>query len=243
MAPKSTIAFQEDDTTAVEKSLLSYTKVMPNFDLFTQQLADCSSPIPPAVFETDFNPMNGFAIAPGDLLGQFLPPSDSNTGGGDSNFGSEARDEPQSPVSSRCNCSHLSVRQMLMLPFGSEEEGSVLDTQFARLKHAINVADECIGCVCASRDEMSIMTTSLLIGRIIEGFETIMAKAGSQSTDAQSKASDGPDDSSPGVSVPRLSWGTMQIEPDEEAELKQHMWRIQLRKLQGVIKKYTRQKL
>ncbi len=29
----------------------------------------------------------------------------------------------------------------------------------------------------------------------------------------------------------------MQIEPDEEAELKQHMWLIQLRKLQRVIKK------
>ena len=64
-----------------------------------------------------------------------------------------------------------------------------------------------------------------------------MASAGSQSNATRSKALDGPDDSSPGVSTPRLFWGTMQIEPDEEAELKQHMWRIQLRKLKDVVKK------
>ena len=36
-----------------------------------------------------------------------------------------------------------------------------------------------------------------------------------------------------------MSWGTLQIEPDEEAELKQHMWLIQLRKLQRVITKLS----
>lgn len=43
----------------------------------------------------------------------------------------------------------------------------------------------------------------------------------------------------PSIPAPRLSWGGLQIEPDEEVELKQHMWRLQLRKIQRVIKKLS----
>ena len=81
------------------------------------------------------------------------------------------------------------------------------------------------------------VTTSILIGRIIQGFELFMTRANTLSSPTPSRIIDGSDESSPGVSVPRLSWGVLQIEPDEEAELKQHMWLIQHRKLQKVIKK------
>ena len=81
------------------------------------------------------------------------------------------------------------------------------------------------------------VTTSILIGRIIECFELFLTRAKTLSSPTHSRIIDGSDESSPGVSVPRLSWGALQIEPDEEAELKQHMWLIQLRKLQRVIKK------
>ena len=81
------------------------------------------------------------------------------------------------------------------------------------------------------------VTTSILIGRIIEGFELFMTRANTLSSPTHSRIIDGSNESSPEVSVPRLSWGVLQIEPDEEAEIKQHMWLIQHRKLQRVIKK------
>lgn len=64
-----------------------------------------------------------------------------------------------------------------------------------------------------------------------------MTRANTVSSPTHSKIIDGSEESLPGVSVPRLSWGVLQIEPDEEAEIKQHMWLIQHRKLQRVIRK------
>ena len=164
VAPKATTTFQEDEAAAADKALLSYTKPILNFDLFAQHLADCSSPNMTTAFDSEFDPMNGLGVAPGDFLGQFLQSSDCNPEAGDSCFSSELREEPPSPPSGRCNCSHLSVRQLLMLPFRSDDESSDMDTQFSKLKHAINVADECISCVCASRDELSIsMATRIFL--------------------------------------------------------------------------------
>ena len=156
VALKATTTFQEDGAAAADKALLSYTKPIPNFDLFAENLADCSSPNMTTAFDTEFDTMNGLGVAAGDFLGQFLQSSDCSSGTGDGRFSSELREEPLSPPSGRCNCSHLSVRQLLILPFRSDDESSDLDNQFAKLKHAINVADECISCVCASRDELSI---------------------------------------------------------------------------------------
>ncbi|KAK3936138.1 hypothetical protein QBC46DRAFT_412359 [Diplogelasinospora grovesii] len=84
-----------------------------------------------------------------------------------------------------------------------------------------------------------IVTTSILIGRIIEGFEVFMARANPLSSPTRPSTMSSISESTSGVSVPRLSWGGLQMEPDEEAELKKHMWLMQLRKLQRVIKKLS----
>ena len=296
VASEVTTAFQEDEATATDRTLLtSSTDLMPNCDMYARRLTECGSLDLPTSFEPAFDPLHDLSTAISNLPGRFLPPQSSscNVGVGssrDSFFGSEVRDEPQRPASGPCSCNNLVVKQLLSLSFQSEEENGALDTQFAQLKHAISVSEECISCACTSRDEMSIstkrpslffpphfsfpltflspfischgttsaspwlcfqrticplrnsdlciaVTTSILIGRIIEGFEIFMTKANALSSPTRSNNLDGSDDSSPGVSVPRLSWGVLQIEPDEEAELKRHMWLIQLRKLQRVIKK------
>lgn len=85
-----------------------------------------------------------------------------------------------------------------------------------------------------------LVTTGILLGRIIEGFSSIMTRENLVSHPASSHVElersallpeTGP--------VPRFSWGEMQLEPDEEAELNQRMWLIQLRKLRNVIQKLS----
>ncbi|KAI2643560.1 hypothetical protein GGS21DRAFT_497038 [Xylaria nigripes] len=136
-----------------------------------------------------------------------------------------------------CNCNQLLVKELLSMPFQQQEQATYLDVTFSRLKQAIRVAEECVSCPCTTRDEMSIITTSTLIGRIIECFEIFMERPNSMNAMNGIKSVDSPDNSSPGSVEPTLSWGVLQIEPDEEAELRQHMWLIQFRKLQRVIKK------
>ena len=82
---------------------------------------------------------------------------------------------------------------------------------------------------------MVAVTTCILIAHIVQGFETILAKASPSSTFTRSNTSDSSCGGKPNVAAPRLSWGVLQIEPDEEDELKQHMWFLQFRKLQKVL--------
>ena len=79
----------------------------------------------------------------------------------------------------------------------------------------------------------STVTICILIGYIIQGFETVLAKG---SPSSSSNASDLSGSNTPNGTAPRLSWGVLPIEPDEEDELKQHMWLLQFRKLQKVLK-------
>ena len=89
------------------------------------------------------------------------------------------------------------------------------------------------------------VTISILVGHVIQGFESTLGNVNSLSSRS---ASSNPEDttntnsSSSGqktpktsLTSPRLSWGVLQIDPDEEDELKQHMWLLQFRKLQRVL--------
>ncbi|KAI1083644.1 hypothetical protein F5B20DRAFT_527865 [Whalleya microplaca] len=234
-----------DDVSTTQSLTVASSAIdlMPNFDMYVRLLADSGSSDLINSFEPAFDLLADASTATSDLLTQYLPPPGSSSsyteaGGSHGGFLSpRTSNEPQGSASNSCNCNTLVVRQLLSLPFQLEDEVGGLDVSFAQLKQAIQISEECISCTCTSRDEMSIMTTSTLIGRIIEGFEIFMIRANPLSGHPRLNTSDGSGDSPSGNMVPRLSWGVLQIEPDEEAELQQHMWLIQLRKLQRVIKK------
>ena len=89
------------------------------------------------------------------------------------------------------------------------------------------------------------VTISILVGHVIQGFESTLGKVSSSSSQpASSKPEDTPHTAATtsgqktpksSLSSPCLSWGVLQIDPDEEDELKQHMWLLQFRKLQRVL--------
>ncbi|KAI1104961.1 hypothetical protein F4804DRAFT_305577 [Jackrogersella minutella] len=231
VASDATGAFQDGETAPNGKSLPTSTDLMSDLGVSDWTFAEAISLDHTTNFELPFNHL--YDMQAGNTT------HSSSSSAGDSHFGLGITEEPHSPTKGGCNCRTLVVKQLLSLPTQFEEGSNTLETQFAQLKHAINVSEGCLNCNCISRDEMSIMTIGILIGRIIEGLEMFMTRANPLKSPTFSNPLDNSEESSPGNSGPRLSWGLLEIEPDEEAELKHHLWLIQIRKLQGVLKKLS----
>ena len=158
-------ALQGDDAMATDGILLDPTTLIPNFDSYVQQLTSSSLLDLPMSFDPAFSPTSDPLTGVHGLLGQCLPPPKSSNKDGsssDSLFDSGIPSgESHSPASVSCDCNSLIVKQLLSLPFRTEEENGALDTQLAQLKEAISVSEQCIGCACASRDDMSMSTRYL----------------------------------------------------------------------------------
>ena len=160
-----TAALQEDEATAKDRALeVSTTDLIPSSDIYTSHFSDYGSLDLPTSFEPAFNSLDDLSTSTTNFPGPFLPLSSSTCNNGigsssDSIFESEVCDEPQRLTSGACDCNNLVVKQLLSLPFQSEKANGALDTQFAQLKHAISVSEQCISCACTLRDEMSISTS------------------------------------------------------------------------------------
>ncbi|KAI3322744.1 hypothetical protein HD806DRAFT_499230 [Xylariaceae sp. AK1471] len=211
---------------------------MSGFDTYIRLLAESGGFDLSTCFGPESNLGSDTAMGTSDFVSQYLPPAGSSPAYAEYSGSQDSPPCPQKrPSSISCNCTTLAVKELLSMPFQSEEEAGFCDITFSRLKQAIRISEECISCTCTTRDEMSIITTSTLIGRIIEGFEIPMEKTSSLTKINGLSTADSAEDSPHGSAMPTLSWGVLQIEPDEEAELKHHMWFIQFKKLQRVIKK------
>ncbi|KAL4746294.1 hypothetical protein BDW72DRAFT_38406 [Aspergillus terricola var. indicus] len=181
----------------------------------------------------------------------------------------------ESVVSAACNCVARLVDELGSLHSSSSGDGrssTSFDAQLSRLRRAINVSADCLSCHCNTQDEMSIMTISLLIGRVIQSLDLTLIRATSSSTPSFSRRSSPsyinihnlhqvPTSTSTSItasastststsastsasalsadSAPRLSWGSLQIDPHEEEQLKQHLWLLQFRKLERVIEEFS----
>jgi hypothetical protein len=88
------------------------------------------------------------------------------------------------------------------------------------------------------------VTTSILIGRVIQGLEASLMRTttspySSYSSYSSSAPASSTSSSSAPDTAPKLSLGELQIDPEEENQLKQHLWLLQFRKLRKVISKMS----
>lgn len=80
---------------------------------------------------------------------------------------------------------------------------------------------------------------SVLIGRVMQGLESTLNMTRSSLASTMSTSS-GSSAGAPSCATTKFSWGELQIEPDEEDQLKQHLWLLQFRKLERVIEQFKR---
>ncbi|KGO64720.1 hypothetical protein PITC_052650 [Penicillium italicum] len=143
----------------------------------------------------------------------------------------------ESPSHLKCSCTSHLMKQLASMPLAFENQANPsFDVQLSELKLAVNVSKACMGCSCTLHDDMAMLMISILIGRVIQGFEKTLSIIRPMANAENFNASNGP--GGPGH-APTLSWGTLQIEADEEDELKQHMWLLQFRKFRPVLNQFN----
>ncbi|CEN60515.1 Putative Zn2/Cys6 DNA-binding protein [Aspergillus calidoustus] len=183
------------------------------------------------------NPM-GDSIMGGELLEYALPLQQQ--------LEQQHRPPPQPPTNtnSPCSCASRLMTELAAMPPGSAASCDRFDAQLSQLRRVINIAEDCITCPCTTQDDMSIMTTSILIGRVIQGLEASLMRTttspySSYSSYSSSAPASSTSSSSAPDTAPKLSLGELQIDPEEENQLKQHLWLLQFRKLRKVISKMS----
>ena len=167
---------------------------------------------------------------------------------------------PPSPPYGECNC-HAGVRELLvsMRGSGSDQRLSV-DVQLAKLKRCIVSSETSMGCSHGREDAepIHIMAVATLIGYVVDQFETLASEfplrgssvAASGETAALGDAersgksmsamvAAGANMSIGGLLEPRLSWGVLELEDDDEMDLRQRLYLLSFRKLERLLSQLT----
>ncbi|KAI1296453.1 hypothetical protein F5Y03DRAFT_293963 [Xylaria venustula] len=147
-----------------------------------------------------------------------------------------------STENSSCNCTFRIMGQILEATPTFQDKAASFDVLLSQLRHSTRLCEDSIECTCTSRDELSIMVVSILVGRIIQGFEATLSIGSLSSIHRNMDKSLGDlmagSTAAPRLS-PRLSWGVLQIEHDDEYDLKRHLWLMQFRKLERLLSQFS----
>ncbi|KAI0449669.1 hypothetical protein F5B21DRAFT_519920, partial [Xylaria acuta] len=151
---------------------------------------------------------------------------------------SQALDQLINTESRSCDCTLRIMRQMLAATPTFQDKTASFDVLLSQLKHSTRLCEDSIECACTSRDELNIMVISILVGRIIQGFEVTLSIQSVPSIHQNADESLG-DLRVTSTAPPRLSWGVLQIEHDDEDDLKRHLWLMQFRKLERLLSQFS----
>ena len=166
----------------------------------------------------------------------------------------------------KCTC-HSGVIELLASMRGgsnnSNDQRLTLDAQLAKLKHCITLSETSIGCTHSREDSepIHIMAVAMLIGYVIDDFEMVaqesslcrssslsswveMATLGNTGRGSKSSSGRGASPSSTNMSLgglmePRLSWGMLELEDDDEMDLRQRLYLLSFRKLERLLSQLT----
>lgn len=166
-----------------------------------------------------------------------------------------------------CNC-HAGVTELLACMRGngsSNDQRLSLDAQLARLKQCIVASETSMGCI-HSRDDSEpiyIMAVTMLIGYVIDDFkmlanESSLRRSASLSSSSSSSGTDlttlatidrgnkssvaTPSSTTTSLGdliEPRLSWGVLELEEDDELDLRQRLYLLSFRKLERLLSQLT----
>ncbi|KAJ0122151.1 hypothetical protein J7T55_002663 [Diaporthe amygdali] len=164
-----------------------------------------------------------------------------------------------------CNC-HAGVTELLTsMRGGGDDRRLPIDAQLAKLKRCIVSSETSMACVHGRDDAepIHIMAVATLIGYVIDEFEMLandsmsplrksvaneMANMGnmergssmsSGSEESMSMAAVGTGMSLANFMEPRLSWGMLELEDDDEVDLRQRLYLLSFRKLERLLSQLT----
>ena len=219
-------------------TLSSSMDLLHDFDTIAQQLNTYNDDKATPEYDfTDFGSIEGFS-QPCDLNSSNMSPGFLHQSHplSTSLLDTNTNTSPQTTPSGGCSCTSEVTNVLLSVPLSFQDKNASFDVQLYQLKRAIKLSADAIHCKCTSWDEMTTMTISILVGHIVQGFEVTLLKAFPVLVSS-------PDGNSvelqPNSGSPKLSWGVLQIESDDEDNLKQHLWLLHFRKLEAFLKEFS----
>ncbi|KAF2261918.1 hypothetical protein CC78DRAFT_336613 [Lojkania enalia] len=120
----------------------------------------------------------------------------------------------------------------------SSDQRLSLDAQLAKLKRCIVSSETSMGCAHGREDSepIHIMAVAMLIGYVIDDFK-MLARSSALSSSAATPSSTNM--SLGGLLEPRLSWGVLELEDDDEMDLRQRLYLLSFRKLERLLSQLT----
>ena len=167
---------------------------------------------------------------------------------------------PPSPTYGECSC-HAGVMELLVSMRGSGDDQRLsLDVQLAKLKRCIVSCETSMGCSHGREDAepIHIMAVATLIGYVVDRFETLASESPLRRSSAtaagetaavgnterggksmSTMVATGANMSIRGFLEPRLSWGVLELEDDDEMDLRQRLFLLSFRKLERLLSLLT----
>lgn len=164
---------------------------------------------------------------------------------------------PPTPPYGECNC-HAGARELLLSMRGSGNDQRLsIDAQLAKLKRCIVSSEASMGCSHGREDAepIHIMAVATLIGYVVDQFEVLASEISlrcspvtvaseilaGEDTDGPScsMVTTGTIASMRGIVEPRLSWGVLELEDDDEIDLRQRLYLLTFRKLERLLSQLT----
>lgn len=174
--------------------------------------------------------------------------------------------EKSSPSGGECNCYEGITEILVSIICGDEDHRQLsLDAQLARLKRCMVACESSMGCTHSreAAEPVHVMTIATLIGYVIDEFE-MLARENSQRTtlageitvfgytERESNDSSCSDEFTSAKSVvtaagtslrsllePRLSWGVLELEDDDELDLRRRLYLLSFRKVKKLLRQLT----
>ena len=164
-----------------------------------------------------------------------------------------------------CNC-HAGVTELLASvrsSGNSNDQRLSLDAQLPKLNQCIVSSETSMGCSHGREDSepIHIMAVAMLIGYVIDDFKVLasessprrslssataaeMVTSGSSEMGSKSRSSRVATPNSTTMSLgglmePRLSWGVLELEEEDEMDLRQSMYLLSFRKLERLLSQLT----
>lgn len=163
---------------------------------------------------------------------------------------------PPSPPYGACNC-HAGVRELLVSMRGSGNGQPLsVDVQLSKLKQCIVSSETSMSCTHGRDDAepIHIMAVATLIGYVVEQFEALASEfplrrspitatgetASPVDIEGSTRSISTMIATNASISMrsllePRLSWGVLELEDDEEIDLRQRLYVLSFRKLERLL--------
>ena len=133
-----------------------------------------------------------------------------------------------------CRCNEFIITQLSSLPvLLADTEYATFEAELVQFQRSVNLCAGVLACTSPGRDYSTMLTISMLIGRIISLLKRGCAQTGRDNV--ESTRTPIVTGAITPTTSPKFSMGTYEFEGEDERILKREVWWMQIRKVESLI--------